>query len=111
MISPATLDVTVQQNATFSLALQFKDSTGVAMNMTGYSVAAQIWSSDRASKFSDLQFAWTSQSTGQFTLTLAATQTGKLGADGVWDLLVTNPDGTKDYWLRGKVDLVPGYTQ
>jgi hypothetical protein len=111
MITPATLDITVQQNATFSLSLQLKDSTGTALNMTGYTVAAQIWSAGRASKIADLAFRWDAQTLGKFTLYLTAAQTAALGADGVWDMLVTNPDGTKDYWLRGAVSTEIGYTQ
>lgn len=111
MIQPAQLDLTIQQNATFSVALQLKDSTGTALNMTGYTVAAQVWSAGRLSKITDLTFTWTAQLTGQFKLSLTAAQTTLIGPDGVWDMLVTNPDGTKDYWLRGSVSTEVGYTQ
>lgn len=111
MIQPAQLDLTIQQNATFSVALQFKDSTGAALNMTGYTVAAQVWSAGRSSKIADLTFAWVAQTTGQFKLSLTAAETALIGPDGVWDVLVTNPDGTKDYWLRGSVSTEIGYTK
>jgi hypothetical protein len=111
VITPATLDITVQQNATFTLSLQLKDSTGAALNMTGYTVAAQIWTANRSNKLADLAVSWDAQALGKLTLTLAASATTKLGSDGRWDLLVTNPDGTKDYWLRGAVSTQIGYTQ
>ena len=110
MIQPAAYNITIQQNATFSQAFQLKDGTGAALNMTGYSVSAQLWTAGKATKIADFVQTWTDQSTGQFTLSLSAAVTALVGAGGYWDMLVTNPDGTKDYWLRGAAILNMGYT-
>jgi len=110
MIQPATYNITVPQNATYSQSFQLKDGTGAALNMTGYTVSAQLWTAGKASKIADFAFAWTAQTTGQFTLSLSAAVTAEIGASGYWDMLVTNPDGSKDYWLRGSATLNMGYT-
>lgn len=111
MINPATYDITIQQNATFSQNFQLKDSTGAALNMTGYTVEAELWTVGKGSKLADFVVTWVSQATGIFRLSIAAATTAALGQGGYWDLLVTNPDGTKDYWLRGVATVTPGYTQ
>jgi hypothetical protein len=111
MITPAAYDITIQQNATFSQAFQLKDGSGAALNMTGYSVAAQLWTANKSNKLADFVHTWTAQATGQFKLSLSASVTAMAGAGGYWDMLVTNPDGTKDYWLRGAVVLDMGFTE
>lgn len=111
MIEPALHDLTIQQNATFSRALQLKAGDGSALNMAGYGVAAQVWTEGRRSKLADFDVAWVDRATGSFAISLPAATTASLGVGGVWDLLVTNPDGSRDYWLRGSVSVVVGYTE
>jgi predicted phosphatase len=110
MVTPANLDITIEQNATFSMQCDFKDSTGVALNMNSYTVAAQLWTEAKGRKLADFTVTWVNRASGQFTISLSAAVTAALGASGYWDLLVTNPDGTKDYWLRGAATLEAGYT-
>lgn len=111
MIAPATYDITIPQRATFSQTFTLKDGDGVALNLAGHTVTAQLWTAGRGTKLADFTVAWVNQGAGQFRLTLAATVTRTLTADGYWDLLVANPDGSKDYWLRGAARLDPGYTE
>lgn len=111
MIAPATYNITIPQNATFSQQFQLKDGAGAAINMTGYTVQAQLWAANKASKLSDFTVTWLNQAQGSFKLTLSSAITQDIGSDGVWDLLVTNPDGTKDYWLRGAAVFDMGYTE
>lgn len=110
MITPATLDIEIPQNATFSMNFQFKDSTGVALNMNSYTVDAELWTEGKGRKLADFTVTWIDRPTGQFKLTLAYTVTTNVGSSGVWDLLVINPDGTRDYWLRGAANLSLGYS-
>lgn len=110
MITPASLDIELPQNATFSMQFQFKDSAGVNLNMNSYTIDAELWTEGKGRKLSDFTVTWIDRPNGQFKLTLAYTVTALLGASGVWDLLVTNPDGTRDYWLRGAATLALGYT-
>ncbi|MGI9142875.1 MAG: DUF7264 domain-containing protein [Fluviibacter sp.] len=111
MITPGTYDIVIPQNATFSRTFQLKDGDGLPLNMTGYTVAAQVWTAGKAAKLADFTVAWVNRTAGSFTLSISAATTEAMGSPGYWDLLVTNPDGTKDYWLRGAATLETGYTE
>ena len=110
MIAPATYDITIQQGATFSKQFQLKAGDGQPLNMNGYTVDAELWTDGKGTKLADFTATWVDRAVGKFTLSLAATATAAIGQTGYWDLLVTNPDATKDYWLRGSATLVTGYT-
>lgn len=110
MIDPTTYDITIQQGATFSKQFQLKGSDGQPLDMGGYSVDAELWTEGKGVKLADFTTTWVDRSLGKFTLTISAALTTDIGQSGYWDLLVTNPDGTKDYWLRGAAKLVTGYT-
>ena len=110
MIDPATYDITIQQNATFSKTFQFKDGNSAPLNMTGYTVEADLWTEGKGVKLADFTVTWVDRTIGKFTLTLSAAVTAAIGQSGYYDILVTNPGGTKDYWLRGMAELVTGYT-
>lgn len=110
MIDPATYDITIQQNATFSKTFQFKTSDGLPFNLTGYTVDAELWTEGKGVKLADFTVAWVDRSAGKFTISLPTATTSALGSDGYYDILVSNPDGTKDYWLRGSATLAVGYT-
>jgi hypothetical protein len=111
MINPATFDISIQQNASFDLVFQFKNNVGVAIDMTGYTVLAQLWTASKGKKICDFTTTWLNRSTGIVKLSIPYVSTSEIGNDGVWDVLVTNPDGTRDYWVRGNATLVLGYTE
>lgn len=110
MIDPAVYNLTIQQNATFSKQFQLKGSDGLPLNLTSYTVDAELWTEGRGIKLADFTVTWIDRLTGKFTLSLSAATTTTIGQPGHWDLLLTNPDGTKDYWLRGVATLETGYT-
>lgn len=111
MITPGDYDITIQKGATFSQQFQLRDGNGNPLNMSGYAVSAQIWTIGKAQKLADFTVQWVNQAAAQFNLVLSDELTSELDADGYWDLLVSNPDGTKDYWLRGAATLDVGYSQ
>jgi hypothetical protein len=51
-VDPARYDITIHQGATFDLPLQYTVS-GVAVNMTGYSIEAELWNKTGTTKLSD----------------------------------------------------------
>lgn len=111
MIQPGSYDITIQQGATFNQSFQFKDSDGDPFNLTGYSITAEVWEEEKRSKYADFSVSWIAQNTGQFIISLTAAQTHTIPQTGYYDILVTNPDGTSDYWLRGQAILETGYTE
>ena len=49
-ITPGTYNMTVQRRADHSIQLVFKDNNDTAINLTGFTVAAQVWDEPRSNK-------------------------------------------------------------
>ena len=111
-IAPGTYDITLQRRADYELPLTFKDSTDTAINLTGWTVAAQVWNADRSSKYSDFTVAYTSRTGGQVKISLTDTQTAALSltSPAKYDVLLTNSAGLKEYYLEGTIYAEEGYT-
>lgn len=90
------------------------------LNLTGYAFSAQVKADKKRTATTIIEFTPTilnqadlDNGRGYFTLSLTPTQTSALGTDtmtedtelGVWDLEVTEPDGTKTTIFDGKVTL------
>lgn len=110
MVTPGKYDITIHQGATFELPLQYKDSTGTPVNMSGYTVAAQLWNRVGTVKLSNFDFAWTAQASGSFKLRLSSAVTSGITEQGQYDVLVTEPSGDKYYLLQGNAFIDLGLT-
>lgn len=110
-ISPGTYNITLQRRADYSITLQFKDSTGTAINLTGWTVAAQAWNQARTTKYADFTVTYTNRSTGTVAIALTATQTVYFPVEAYYDVLLTNPSGLKEYYLAGVIYVSEGYTE
>lgn len=106
--SPAKYDIVIHQGATFELSLQYKTSSGVPVDMTGYSVAAQLWNNNANVKLGDFAVTWQSQASGIFKLALPSATTSNISEAGKYDILLTRPDGAQYYLLEGNAALDPG---
>lgn len=109
MIYPEREDFTIEQRASFLRSFAIKDAAGAALNLTGSTLVASLWT-ERRQHLLDFTFAWTTQSQGKFTLALTAAQTTTLSGAAVWDVLGTDGSGKKSYYLRGQVLIEPGFT-
>ena len=109
-MDPASYDITIHQGATFELFLQYKDSEGAPVNMTGYSVAAQLWNRLGTTKMADFNLAWENQSAGSFRLKLASSVTNGITEQGQYDVLVTQPNNDKFYLIQGTAFIDLGLT-
>lgn len=109
MIYPANYPMTIEQRASFDRTFTMYDSLGDALDLTGFTLLAKLWT-DRRRLLAEFTLTWVDQTIGQFSLTLTPEQTTPLSGSGVWDLLVEDPDGNLDYWIRGEVQVEPGYT-
>lgn len=109
MIRPARRDITIPQRSTYRQRMQLK-ADGVALNATGYQLVAQVWDRRRLTKYADLTVQWVDQATGLFELVLQYPGTTAVVKDGVWDLLVIQPDGDRYFWLEGNAYLDLGYS-
>ena len=110
-IAPGTYDMTIQRRSDHNVSVTLKDSGGSAVNLSGYTVASQIWDSGRTTKAADVTCTYTNQTNGAFDWKVTDTQTTTFTADEYkYDVLLTNPSGLKEYWVEGTIYMDEGYT-
>ena len=109
-IAPGTYNISLQRRADYSITLQFKDSNNTAINLTGWTVEAQVWNQPRTTKYADFAVTYTNRSTGTVAITLTDTQTTAFPNEAFYDVLLTNPAGLKEYYLEGIMYVSEGYT-
>ena len=109
-IAPGTYNISLQRRADYNVTLQFKDSTGAAINLTGWTVEAQVWNQGRSTKYADFAVTYTNRSTGTIAIALTDTQTAVFPDEAYYDVLLTNPSGLKEYYLEGIMYVSEGYT-
>lgn len=110
-IQPATYNMTIQRRSDHKIQIIFKDSTNTAINLTGYTVEAQVWEETRSIKYADWTIAYTDRSAGTVDISLTDTQTATFLPDNLkYDVLLTNPTGEKEYYLEGNIKMSEGYT-
>ena len=91
--------------------MTFKDSTGSAINLSGYTVAAQVYDESRSTKYADWTVAYTDRTNGIVDISLTDTQTATFTPSILfYDVLLTEPSGSKNYYLEGKLFISEGYT-
>ena len=110
-IAPGKYDMTIQRRSDHSVSVTLKDSNNNAVNISGYTIASQLWDKARTAKAADVTISVTSASGGEFTWSLTDTQTTALTANEYeYDVQLTNPSGLKEYWLEGTIFMDEGYT-
>ena len=77
MVDPGTFDITIHQGATFSLDLQYKDSAGNGVNMSGYSVDSKIINRSGGTDIATFTTTFTDQAQGKFYQAEGGTGTTK----------------------------------
>lgn len=100
-MEPARYDITIHQGATFNLGLQYRTGSGVPVNMSGYTVSAQLWNRNGTAKLANFATPWVSQASGLFGLLLDSVVTSGITEQGQYDVLITEPSGSKSYLLQG----------
>ena len=110
-IKPGTYNFTLQRRADHSIPLLFKDSNNSAINLTGFTVEAQVWEETRTTKYADFSVTYTDRAAGSVSISLTDTQTATFTPNVLkYDVLLTAPSGTKEYYLEGNIFISEGYT-
>lgn len=110
-VTPGSYNMTVQRRSDHSVQLVFKDSNNNAIDLTGYTVEAQVWEETRTTKYADFAVTYTNRSTGTIDIALTDTQTATFIPTILkYDVLLTNPSGLKEYYLEGNINVSEGYT-
>ena len=110
-IAPATYNMTIQRRSDHSIQLVFKDSNNSAINLTGFTVEAQVWDEPRSNKYADWTVTYTDRVAGTIDMALTDTQTATFTPNVLrYDVLLTNGAGLKEYYLEGNIFISEGYT-
>ena len=110
-IAPGTYNMTVQRRSDHSVPIVLKDNSGTAINLTGFTVAAQVWEQTRTTKYADFAVTYTDRATGSVSITLTDVQTATFTPDILrYDVLLVNGAGAKEYYLEGTIYMSEGYT-
>tara|TARA_R100001015_G_C4628660_1_gene188915 strand:+ start:1082 stop:1423 length:342 start_codon:yes stop_codon:yes gene_type:complete len=110
-IQPATYDFTLQRRADHSIPLLFKDSTGSPIDLTGFTVASQVYDESRTTLYATFSVTYTDRSAGSVKISLTDTQTATFSPNILkYDVLLTNGSGEKEYYLEGSIYVSEGYT-
>lgn len=109
-ITPGQYNIRPQRRADFPLTVRFKDADGVAINLTGWSVLAQVWKTDRTAKLGDFTVTVTTPSTGEVYMVLPYATTSSLPDECRWDVMLVAPSGLREYYIEGIVRPSEGYT-
>ena len=110
-------DLEIKQGATLSLTATWKDSTGTAVNLTGYTARMQVRATyDSASTILSLTSSsgiTLGGSAGTIAITASATTTAALTApwSGVWDLELVSGGGEVTRLLEGAATVSPEVTR
>ena len=96
-ISPGTYNMTIQRRSDHSIQLVFKDSNNDAINLSGFTVEAQVWEETRTTKYADFGITYTNRSTGTVDIPLTDTQTATFTPNLLkYDVLLTDSNGLKE---------------
>ena len=110
-IQPGIYNMTVQRRSDHSIQLVFKDGNNVAINLTGFTVEAQVWDEPRSNKYADWSVAYTNRVNGTVDISLTDAETAAFTPDVLrYDVLLTNTSGLKEYYLEGTIFVSEGYT-
>ena len=110
-IIPASVNFDLVKRSDFDLQLKFKDSTGSAIDLNGYTVAAQVWDLNRKIKFADWGITYTNRSGGIIDIALSDVQTDSFLVGTLkYDVKLTEPSGDEHYYIIGNLNVSEGYT-
>ena len=105
-------NIFIDQGTDFSITVDVTQADGAALNLTGYSAAAQIRTTYGSSNVSAVFTTSISAAAGQVTLSLTDTQTSGLTAGRyVYDLNITSGAGVTTRVVEGQAIITPGVTR
>ena len=110
-IEPGTYNFTLQRRSDHTIPLVFKDGNNNAINLTGFTVAAQVWEETRTTKFADFSVTYVDRVAGSVSITLTDAQTATFTPEILkYDVLLIDAGGNREYYLEGTIFMSEGYT-
>lgn len=108
MMVPACFPITIVQGADFELEITYQDSNGLGINMSGWTLEADLYSRLGNQKLASFSLPWSNQASGIFRLTMSGSTTSGITQDGQYDIFATDPAGGVRCILEGSATLNPG---
>ena len=109
-VQPGQHNISLQRRADYDLQLQFKDSAGTGIDLTGWTAYAQVWDRGRTTKYADFAVTYIDRPTGQIRIALTDAQTATFPDEAYYDVLLEDTAGLRNYYLEGIVYVSEGYT-
>lgn len=109
-VSPGVYNISLQRRADYEVQLDFADSNGAAIDLTGWTVSAQVWNKARTKKSADFLITYVNRVTGTVKISLTDAQTTAFADELYYDVLLENTTGLKEYYLEGVIYVSEGYT-
>ena len=109
-VRPGKYNILLQRRADYYVQLSFEDSNDNPVDLTGWTVSAQVWDKSRTTKIADFSVAYTDRPGGVVDISLTNTQTETFSDEHYYDVLLENPSGLKEYYLEGVIYVSEGYT-
>ena len=104
-------DFTVQRRSDHAESIRITDSNDDAVNLTGFTIAAQVWNKERTGKYADFTVAYSNRTNGEFEISLTDIQTTQFTPNELsYDVLLLNPSGKREYYIEGTIFVSEGYT-
>lgn len=104
-------DFTVQRRADHKEIIRITDSNDAAVDLSGFTIAAQVWDKDRTGKYADFTIVKTNATNGEFTMSLTHVQTLQFTPNELsYDVLLLNAAGEREYYIQGNIFVSEGYT-
>ena len=110
-IIAGTYDFTVQRRSDHTESIRITDGNDQAVNLTGFTIAAQVWDKERTGKYADFTVAYTNRTNGEFSISLTHVQTLQFTPNELsYDVLLLNPSNKREYYVEGTIFVSEGYT-
>jgi len=109
-ILPGKYDITLRRRSDFGLIFQIKDSNSVPIDLADWVVEAEIWNTKRTKKYVDFTVEYLDRFNGKFKISLSIADSELVPNNSSYDILLTNTEGLKEYYVAGSVLVQEGYT-
>lgn len=106
------VELTLEQGANFNTVLDLKDAAGGILNLSGYSVAAQMRKSYYSNTATSFAMTISDPAAGQITMAMTSANTANVTPGRyVYDILLTSGSGIKTRIIEGIITVMPSVTR